>query len=362
MFFKETAALVLLVMLSAFALIPVAASADTLTADFIAHDSFTHGFAPFTAQFEDRSTAEFSRVWSFGDGQTSTESNPSHTYTNPGSYTVSITVYDSTGTQSNTKTIADYIVVAEDPMHAATTTTPVPGATTYSPTSTTTTVPSTTATPAMSGAIEVTSLPTGAMVTLDNVQQGITPITLYTVAVGQHTVIVHDKGYVDNVTSVMVEYQKTLQMNIILASSGAKPSLSSTPPQSPVATITAAPTAEGQKAAVYQTTAPLVKKGTGAIKFLCDNCAFPKHFVYLNGKGYNISNVNQGINFPDLEPGNYLITIVDTQMTCQQEPYKVVLSPGEKVTVKGHACTPGFTTLLAVLAIAGIIGLRRCKK
>ncbi|PLW93670.1 MAG: hypothetical protein C0591_14255 [Marinilabiliales bacterium] len=46
--------------------------------------------------------------WSFGDGSNSTLQNPSHTYTNDGSYTVSLTISD--GVTSKTETKTQYIV------------------------------------------------------------------------------------------------------------------------------------------------------------------------------------------------------------------------------------------------------------
>lgn len=52
------------------------------------------GCAPFTVNFADSSGA-VSWLWNFGDGATSNLSNPSHTYTEPGTYTVSLS------TQSN---------------------------------------------------------------------------------------------------------------------------------------------------------------------------------------------------------------------------------------------------------------------
>jgi hypothetical protein len=33
-------------------------------------------------------------LWDFGDGQTSSEQNPTHVYTNPGSYTIKLTIYN----------------------------------------------------------------------------------------------------------------------------------------------------------------------------------------------------------------------------------------------------------------------------
>lgn len=48
-------------------------------------------------------------LWNFGDGATSTSQNPSHTYTNPGTYTVSLTVSD--GTTQDTETKSAFITV-----------------------------------------------------------------------------------------------------------------------------------------------------------------------------------------------------------------------------------------------------------
>lgn len=63
-----------------------------------------------TVQFADESTGEpESWYWDFGDGETSTEQNPSHVYENVGNYDVSLTVEGSFG--SNTETKTDYIRV-----------------------------------------------------------------------------------------------------------------------------------------------------------------------------------------------------------------------------------------------------------
>lgn len=53
------------------------------------------GCAPYNAQFQNVSEGGASFLWNFGDGTTSTESNPSHLYSSPGLYTVKLTVVDS---------------------------------------------------------------------------------------------------------------------------------------------------------------------------------------------------------------------------------------------------------------------------
>jgi PKD repeat protein len=70
------------------------------------------GGAPLTVSFSDASQSSApitSYNWDFGDGSTSTEANPVHTYTAEGLYSVSLTV--DTGSQSDTAVKADYINV-----------------------------------------------------------------------------------------------------------------------------------------------------------------------------------------------------------------------------------------------------------
>ena len=70
----------------------------------------TRGTAPLTVQFTDQSKGEIiSRNWDFGDDDTGTDKNPSHTYNNVGNYAVSLTVHGPKG--SHTETKLDYIKV-----------------------------------------------------------------------------------------------------------------------------------------------------------------------------------------------------------------------------------------------------------
>jgi PKD repeat protein len=70
--------------------------------------SATSGVAPLALNFTNSSTGSItSYAWNFGDGTSSTSQSPSHVYSAAGSYTVSLTVTGSGG--SNTKTLANYI-------------------------------------------------------------------------------------------------------------------------------------------------------------------------------------------------------------------------------------------------------------
>jgi Zn-dependent metalloprotease/PKD repeat protein len=76
-------------------------------ADFSA--SLVSGGVPLTTTFIDQSQAASSWSWDFGDGGTSTLKDPAHTYTAIGVYTVTLTVSNGYGSDTEVKT--DYITV-----------------------------------------------------------------------------------------------------------------------------------------------------------------------------------------------------------------------------------------------------------
>jgi len=79
-----------------------------ITADFTA--SPTSGTLPLTVTFTNLSSGDYTMsLWNFGDGITSTLTNPTHTYTTTGTYTVTLTVGDEV--DSNTVTRMNYISV-----------------------------------------------------------------------------------------------------------------------------------------------------------------------------------------------------------------------------------------------------------
>jgi PKD repeat protein len=103
-------------------LVNVAQNPPLLNAKF--SGSPTSGGAPLPVQFTDASVGGVTGwAWDFGDGATSTEQNPAHTYVANGKYTVKLTVTGPSGT--NTRIRTDYVTVAAPP------TTVTPAADTY---------------------------------------------------------------------------------------------------------------------------------------------------------------------------------------------------------------------------------------
>ncbi len=90
--------------------ITVTGSGGGIVADFTA--SPMSGTAPLTVQFTDISTGNPTMwSWDFGDGCSDMVGSPSHTYQNPGTYTVTLTASSATG-GSDTKTKEGYITVS----------------------------------------------------------------------------------------------------------------------------------------------------------------------------------------------------------------------------------------------------------
>jgi len=90
-------------------LIASASVSEPPLANFISNT--TSGSGPLEVTFTDQSTGNpTSWQWDFGDGGTSTQANPTHTYSNDGSYTVSLTVINSYG--SDTESKIDFIMVS----------------------------------------------------------------------------------------------------------------------------------------------------------------------------------------------------------------------------------------------------------
>jgi subtilisin len=78
--------------------------------------AFTYNVSDFTVHFTDASTDSDGSIeswdWNFGDGITSTDQHPSHTYLNAGTYTVTLTVTDN---ENATDTISQSVTVSDPP-------------------------------------------------------------------------------------------------------------------------------------------------------------------------------------------------------------------------------------------------------
>jgi PKD repeat protein len=82
-------------------------------AGFVSTDA--SGSKPLTVKFIDTSSnSPKSWTWSFGDGETSTEQNPTHIYASKGSFTVTLTSTNAGG--SSTVTKQAYVTVSEESM------------------------------------------------------------------------------------------------------------------------------------------------------------------------------------------------------------------------------------------------------
>lgn len=95
-----------------------AAAAIHLTVSQAPTAAFTanpvEGFAPLVVQFTDESSGAEEWLWDFGDGTTSTEQNPVHTYTEAGVYNVSLTVTNGSG--EDTATAPEFVTSFIEPV------------------------------------------------------------------------------------------------------------------------------------------------------------------------------------------------------------------------------------------------------
>lgn len=73
--------------------------------------AFTANVNNLTVTLNNTSTQSESYVWNFGDGTTSTETNPVHVYSNSGPYQVSLTASNPCGSNSQTQLLNNVAVV-----------------------------------------------------------------------------------------------------------------------------------------------------------------------------------------------------------------------------------------------------------
>lgn len=76
--------------------------------------SASQGCTPFSLSLTDLSASASSWVWDFGDGSSSSQQNPVHTYTQPGTYSITLVVLSANGC-SDTLAISTPVVVEQTP-------------------------------------------------------------------------------------------------------------------------------------------------------------------------------------------------------------------------------------------------------
>ena len=85
---------------------------STLSAGFYTNPE--NGCAPLDVSFFNTSSNAITYLWEFGDGTTSILENPTHTYANPGNYSVTLTAFGPTG--SIYSVVNDQIAVLSSPL------------------------------------------------------------------------------------------------------------------------------------------------------------------------------------------------------------------------------------------------------
>ena len=141
----------------------------------------TEGTAPVEVAFTDLSTGPVNQwLWAFGDGETSTQQNPVHTYREQGEYEVTLTA--SGPGSRDTRQVPDYITVK----------------------------------PPRTGSISVSSIPVGAAVFIDGAEAGFTPVTATGIIEGVHKVVLVHEDFADYEKLVEVRYRQTTNMGRIV--------------------------------------------------------------------------------------------------------------------------------------------------
>jgi PKD repeat protein len=130
----------------------------------------TYGVAPLIIQFTSTSSGATMFTWNFGDGGTSPLQNPRHTYRTAGIYPVSLEARDTCSGTISRVGLSSFITVS-------------PPATT----------------------LTVTSTPPGAVLFIDNITKGITPLTVTDTASGYHRILLTMAGYEDYTRNTYLE-------------------------------------------------------------------------------------------------------------------------------------------------------------
>jgi PKD repeat protein len=200
------------------------------------------GFAPLTVRFTSTSSGADAWAWKFGDGGTSPAENPSHTYTTPGTYSVSLEARDSCTGLVNRADKLGYVTVT-----------------------------------ATAGTLSISSNPAGATVFIDNVVKGVTPVTLTDTVPGRHTLLLTRAGYEDYTRNFITEPSTPATIGATLIRSVTEPATRPTPSYGSVA-ITSVPPG----AAVYIDGSP-----AGATPAVIPDVLPGNHELTLSLRGYD---------------------------------------------------------------------------
>jgi PKD repeat protein len=202
----------------------------------------TSGFAPLAVQFTSTSSGSDAYFWRFGDGGISPARDPKHTYTKAGIYSVSLEARDScTGTVSS-EDKPGYITV-------------------------TTTLQT----------LSVSSTPPGAMVFIDNVAKGITPVTLTDTAIGTHQFLLRKAGFDDYTRSIVIEPATPVTIGATLSKSLPE---STIPPSASLGSIAITSSPTGAMVDIDGT-----HRGTTPV--ILPEIPTGNHLVTLSFKGYD---------------------------------------------------------------------------
>jgi PKD repeat protein len=247
----------------------------------------TSGFAPLAVQFTSTSSGSDAYIWRFGDGGISPVRNPKHTYTKAGTYTVSLEARDScTGTASS-EDKPGYITVT----------------TTFQ-------------------TLTVSSTPPGAMVFIDNIAKGITPVTLTDTAIGTHQLLLTKTGFNDYTRSVLIEPSTPVTVGATLIKSLPEP----TTPSSTTGSIAITSSPAG---------AMVVVDGIhrGATPLILTEIPAGNHLVTLSFKGYDDWNHTISV-------GSGLMAAINAELEATKEitgSLAVITDPpGADVSIDGN--------------------------
>ena len=130
----------------------------------------TYGIAPLTVQFTSTSIGANAFTWYFGDGGSSPAQNPRHTYRTPGTYPVSLEARDTCSGTLSRAGLSSFITVSP---------------------------PKT--------SLTLTSTPPGGFVYIDNINRGITPLTVTDLEIGNHRIMVRMTGYEEYNRNIYLE-------------------------------------------------------------------------------------------------------------------------------------------------------------